>query len=109
MNSRKGVNEMSDNKNKIDDEDIIICRCEEVSKKEILEAIADGARDLRGVRIRTRAGMGLCQGRSCEMLIRKEISKQLGTNLKELPPSTRRPPVRPIGLKLFMEDDNGFK
>ena len=100
---------MSDNKNKIYDEDIIICRCEEVSKKEILEAIADGARDLRGVRIRTRAGMGLCQSRSCEMLIRKIISQQLGTNFKELPPSTRRPPVRPIGLKLFMEDDNGFK
>jgi NAD(P)H-nitrite reductase large subunit len=100
---------MSVNKNKIDDENIIICRCEEVSKKEILEAIADGARDLRGVRIRTRSGMGLCQGRSCEVLVRKIISQQLGTNLKELPPSTRRPPVRPIGLKLFMEDDNGFK
>ena len=97
---------MPDNKNKINDEDIIICRCEEVSKKEILGAIADGARDLRGVRIRTRVGMGLCQGRSCEVLVRKIISQQLGTNLKELPPSTRRPPVRPIELKLFMEDDN---
>jgi NAD(P)H-nitrite reductase large subunit len=100
---------MSVNKNKIDNEDLIICRCEEISKKEILEAITDGARDLRGVRIRTRAGMGLCQGRSCEVLVRKIISQQLRTNLKELPPSTGRPPVRPIGLKLFMEDDNGFK
>jgi NAD(P)H-nitrite reductase large subunit len=100
---------MSVNKNKIDDENIIICRCEEVSKKEILEAIADGARDLRGVRIRTRASMGLCQGRSCEMLIRKIISQQLGTNLKELPPSTRRPPVRPIELRLFRGNDNDFK
>jgi NAD(P)H-nitrite reductase large subunit len=100
---------MSVNQNKIDNEDLIICRCEEISKKEILEAIADGARNLRGVRIRTRSGMGLCQGRSCEMLIRKIISQQLGTNLKELPPSTRRPPVRPIELRLFRGNDNDFK
>ena len=101
MNSRKGVNEMADNKNKIDDEDIIICRCEEVSKKEILETIADGARDLKGVKIRTRGGMGLCQGRTCEVLTRKIIAEQLGINPKELPPSTQRPPVRPIELKLL--------
>ena len=100
---------MSDNKNKIDDEDIIICRCEEVSKKEILETIADGARDLKGIRIRRRAGMGLCQGRSCEVLVRKIISEQLGTNPKELLPSTKRPPVRPIELRLFRGNDNGFK
>jgi len=100
---------MSVNQNKIDNEDLIICRCEEISKKEILEAIADGARDLRGVRIRTRAGMGLCQGRSCEVLVRKIISQQLGTNLKELPPSTIRPPVRPIELRLFRGNNNDFK
>jgi len=97
---------LTDNKNKIEDNDVIICRCEEVSKKEILEAINDGARDIRGVKIRTRSGMGLCQGRTCEVLTRKIIAEQLGINPKELSPSTKRPPVRPIELKLLGRDEN---
>ncbi len=100
---------MSNKKNKKNDEDLIICRCEEVTKKEILQAIDDGARDLRGVRIRTRAGMGLCQGRSCERLVIKIISEELKINPKKLPSITRRPPVRPLELQLFGRDDDGIK
>ena len=43
-------------------EELIICRCQEVTEKEILEAIADGATTVDGVKRRTRACMGLCQG-----------------------------------------------
>ena len=100
---------MSNKKIKKNDEDLIICRCEEVTKKEIIQAIADGARDLRGVRIRTRAGMGLCQGRSCERLVRKIISEELKINPKKLPPTTRRPPVRPVELQLLGRDDDDIK
>jgi NAD(P)H-nitrite reductase large subunit len=97
---------LTGNKDKIEDNDLMICRCEEVSKKEILEAISDGARDIRGVKIRTRSGMGLCQGRTCEILVRRIITEQLGINPKELPSSTKRPPVRPIELKLLGRDEN---
>ncbi len=47
-------------------DDIIICRCQEVTRQEILQAIADGAVTVDGVKKRTRAGMGLCQGKTCE-------------------------------------------
>ena len=45
----------------------IICRCEEVSEGEILDAIHGilGARTLDGVKRRTRAGMGRCQSGFC--------------------------------------------
>ena len=45
----------------------IICRCEEVSEGEILDAIHGilGARTLDGVKRRTRAGMGRCQAGFC--------------------------------------------
>lgn len=57
----------------------IICRCEEVSEGEILEAIhrIPGARTLDGVKIRTRAGMGRCQGGFCSSRILKLLSKEL--------------------------------
>ena len=43
----------------------IICRCETVSEGEIIEAIHRGARTVDGVKFRTRAGMGRCQGGFC--------------------------------------------
>lgn len=45
--------------------DEIICRCEDVPLSEIRAAIDEGARETFAVKMWTRAGMGLCQGRSC--------------------------------------------
>lgn len=78
------------------DEDIIICRCEEVTLREIQEAIKNGARDVTGVKRRTRAGMGLCQGRTCERLIQQILKEMLSKNDENLACSTSRPPVKPI-------------
>lgn len=43
----------------------IICRCELVTEGEVLDAIARGATTLDGIKFRTRAGMGRCQGGFC--------------------------------------------
>ena len=43
----------------------IACRCEFVTEGEVLDAIGRGARTLDGVKFRTRAGMGRCQGGFC--------------------------------------------
>jgi glycerol-3-phosphate dehydrogenase len=43
----------------------IVCRCEFVTEAEVRDAIARGARTLDGVKFRTRAGMGRCQGGFC--------------------------------------------
>ncbi|WP_406002696.1 NAD(P)/FAD-dependent oxidoreductase [Streptomyces sp. NBC_00829] len=47
-------------------DDTEVCRCEEVTAREIRAAVDDlGARDTRSVKLMTRAGMGWCQGRVC--------------------------------------------
>ncbi len=58
------------------EEETIICRCEEVTRSEIQEAIADGARTVDGVKRRTRAGMGLCQGRTCRRIVSRIIATE---------------------------------
>jgi len=78
------------------DENTIICRCEEITLKEIKDAIKNGARDVTGVKRRTRAGMGLCQGRTCERLIKQILKETLKKTDIELKDSTSRPPVKPI-------------
>ncbi len=43
----------------------IACRCEIVTEGEVLDAIERGARTMDGIKFRTRAGMGRCQGGFC--------------------------------------------
>ena len=79
-------------------EDILICRCKEVTKAEIIEAIRDGATTIDGVKKRTKAGMGLCQGKTCERLVAKIISEETGISMDEILPATKRIPVRPVNI-----------
>ena len=58
----------------------VICRCETVTEGEILEALRRNpkATDLDGVKRRTRAQMGRCQGGFCSPYIVGLISEELG-------------------------------
>ncbi len=84
--------------------DLVICRCEEVTEKEIEKAIEDGARTIKGVKIRTRAGMGLCQGRTCCQLVRKILAEKTNQKPSDLLPATFRPPVRVLNLENLTRD-----
>ncbi len=88
-------------------DDIVICRCEEVTREQVREAIRDGATDIRGVRVRTRAGMGLCQGKQCERLVRSILAAELKRTPADFPPYNTRPPVRALGIGPLTEDANG--
>jgi NAD(P)H-nitrite reductase large subunit len=86
-------------------EDCVICRCEEVTRKEILKATASGARTVAGVKRRTRAGMGLCQGRTCGRIIAKMIAKYTNKKIEDVLPDKARPPTRPIRLESLCEKE----
>lgn len=83
--------------------DVIICRCEEVTRKEIEDAISDGATRMDEVKRCTRAGMGLCQGRTCRKQVEKILSEKTGVQLKDIKPSNYRQPVRPVKLEVLSE------
>lgn len=85
------------------DADVIVCRCEEVSRKEIRDAIEFGAEDLNDVKRMTRAGMGLCQGRTCRRLVAQIFSEETGTPASEVEPWTFRPPVRPLRVETLSD------
>lgn len=59
----------------------MICSCEEVTKAEILQAIHNplGVSTMTGIKYRTRAMMGGCQGGFCQMKIEHFIEQELGT------------------------------
>jgi glycerol-3-phosphate dehydrogenase len=56
----------------------IVCRCEKVTEAEVVDAIKNGATTLDGIKFRTRAGMGRCQGGYCTLRVMKILSRELG-------------------------------
>ena len=64
----------------------IICRCETVSEGEILAAIRSNPkpRDLDGVKRRTRAQMGRCQGGFCSPYIVELLAKEMNVNYEDV-------------------------
>lgn len=79
----------------------IICRCEEITEQEVIEAIKNGATNVNEVKRWTRAGMGLCQGRTCRRLIERILARETKTSLEEIIPSTYRQPVRPVKIGIL--------
>jgi bacterioferritin-associated ferredoxin len=84
-----------------DDDDLIICRCEEITKGAIKEAIRNGMHTLNGIKRITRAGMGLCQGQTCQRLVTQIIADELAQSPAEIESTTARGPVRPLRLEVF--------
>lgn len=87
-----------------EDDHIILCRCEEITRGDIRKAIHHGLRTMNEIKRETRAGMGLCQGQTCTRIIRGFIASELGCSLAEVGYPTPRTPVRPIPMRLLAED-----
>ena len=83
------------------DDDMIICRCEEITKGEIKAAIRNGMQTVNGIKRVTRAGMGLCQGQTCQRLVTQIIAEELRKSVADIEPTTARGPVRPLNLAVF--------
>lgn len=64
----------------------IVCRCETITEGEIVDAIKApaGARDVDGVKRRTRAGMGRCQGGFCGSKVVEILARELGCEVNEI-------------------------
>ncbi|MFD0671419.1 (2Fe-2S)-binding protein [Cohnella sp. GCM10027633] len=72
---------------------IIVCRCEEVTLEQLASVIDRYGCSAREAKLRTRAGMGICGGRTCRPLIDRLIPPA-----DEAPALKVQPPVRPISF-----------
>ena len=84
-------------------DDIIICRCEDMTRQALLDVIAEGYETIDEIKRVTRAGMGPCQGHTCRQLIAGELSRIYGIPMEEVLMPTFRPPVRPISMGILAD------
>lgn len=79
-------------------EDFIVCRCENVTYREIMDTMDKGVNDSRELKLKTRAGMGFCNGRTCGHLINK-----ITDDIKEEGPVfihlRSQPPIRTVSFE----------
>lgn len=80
--------------------DRIICRCEDVHLVQIAACIEEGGStvSLAEIKLQTRAGMGICQGRTCGPLLRA-VAADSGRLDPESEALGRNQPFRPITLQ----------
>lgn len=83
------------------DDDMIICRCEEITKGEIRKAIYAGMYTMNDIKRFLRPGMGLCQGLTCGPNVKAILAKELNVKITDLDDCTPRSPVRVVTLEDF--------
>ena len=79
-------------------DELIVCRCESVNFGQIQSTIRrSGAQTVNQVKKLTRAGMGLCQGRTCAQTVANILVKEAGIPVGS-EAYRSRPPVRNISI-----------
>ncbi|MEO7057971.1 MAG: FAD-dependent oxidoreductase [Caldimonas sp.] len=76
--------------------DTIVCRCEEVTARQIVDAVAIGCPGPNQLKSFLRCGMGPCQGRLCGLTVTEVIADARGVPPEEVGYYRIRPPVKPI-------------
>jgi glycerol-3-phosphate dehydrogenase len=84
----------------------IVCRCETVTEGDVMRAIHRpvGARTVDGIKFRTRAGMGRCQGGFCGPRVLEMLSREL--NVDPLSISKCGPGSEILATRLRPEGDS---
>jgi NADPH-dependent 2,4-dienoyl-CoA reductase/sulfur reductase-like enzyme len=78
--------------------DTIVCRCEEVTARQIIDTVALGCSGPNQMKSFLRSGMGPCQGRLCGLTVTELMARARGVSPQEIGYYRLRPPVKPITL-----------
>lgn len=81
-------------------DEAMVCLCERVSAGDVRSLIRQGIHDLNQIKAITRAGMGPCGAKTCEVLI-KGLLREEGIAPTEVVPNTKRPVFVEVPLGVF--------
>ncbi|VVN90723.1 NAD(P)/FAD-dependent oxidoreductase [Pseudomonas fluorescens] len=84
--------------NRIPADEVMVCRCEEVTAGELRSFVALGCAGPNQAKSFGRCGMGPCQGRMCGLTVTEVIAKARGVSAAEVGYYRIRPPIKPITL-----------
>jgi NADPH-dependent 2,4-dienoyl-CoA reductase/sulfur reductase-like enzyme len=83
---------------RIPDGDTLVCRCEEVTARQVIDAARLGCTGPNHAKAFLRCGMGPCQGRFCGLTVTELIARARGTLPETVGHLRARVPVKPLTL-----------
>lgn len=87
------MNQRSKNQN------VIVCRCRDVTEEDINEAISNGYNTIELLKRKTKIATGTCGGRTCLPLVRTILARETGKSPDQIPLPRERSPVVPLPVK----------
>ncbi|WP_285424036.1 NAD(P)/FAD-dependent oxidoreductase [Pseudomonas sp. efr-133-TYG-103a] len=84
--------------NRIPADEVMVCRCEEVTAGELRKFVALGCSGPNQAKSFGRCGMGPCQGRLCGLTVTEVIAHARGVSAQDVGYYRIRPPIKPITL-----------
>jgi NADPH-dependent 2,4-dienoyl-CoA reductase/sulfur reductase-like enzyme len=84
-------------------DDLMICRCEEVSVADIRQVVGEGHWEINRVKAHCRVGMGRCQGRMCGAAAAEIIARESGRAVRDIGRLRAQAPVKPVPFGLEVE------
>jgi len=82
-----------------------LCRCEDVTREECVEAIAGGYTCFEDIKRFLGVGTGPCQGKSCVQACMHLIARERAIPVSQVDVMTFRPPVRPVSFATLAAPD----
>ena len=85
------------------DKDVEICRCECIKYSTLENALENGFTSISDLKLKTRVGMGPCQGRYCGQIILDILKHNFGVKIKETDFFSPRIPFMPLNIENLIE------
>jgi len=79
-------------------DETVLCRCENIRVGDVRKVVKQGVLEVNEVKIVTRCGMGLCQGRMCGPALAEIVAAELATSPENVGQLSVRPPLKPVPL-----------
>lgn len=86
--------------------DTIVCRCEEVTARQIADMVKLGCLGPNQTKFFSRCGMGPCQGRVCGLAVAGVLARELGTSPEAVGAYRVRSPLKPVPLAAIGQLDS---
>ncbi len=83
----------------------VVCRCEDVTREEIISAIRSGLKTMEELKHILRCTAGQCQGKTCGLLVAQILAQETGRSISEIIQPSTRPPFKPIPMKATLQKD----
>lgn len=77
-------------------DELILCRCEEVSVGEVRAVVDEGHWEVNRVKAHCRVGMGRCQGRMCGLATAEIIAERSGREIQNVGRLRGQAPIKPL-------------